>query len=721
MKKILILFILLSLVSCKENVTENVNHAPEDDEITQNVSDAASENKKAESSDDTPEEVAVIEDNEESTEDAFIEFKVMTTADVLNIRSANDIDSDLIGQVPYGEIYVVKEVLTDNENRDWYRIDFGGKDGWIAGWFTYGYYEVSTLPDFVDAIGSDRIIKLTPDMAEVDFNYDEIVNLNEHLNGRTISNVSNMIIEGDIDETVKLYTSSTASVISFEACSNIVLRGLDIGHIVNGPCNGNVVNVIDCENILIENNILFGCGRIGIDIVNSDVKVTESKIHDCYLAGFSVDLKSTLLIDNCVLTGLPSAFYDVSYSTIEDNVKINDTLIDTPIVPSPMYSDRLFIEGVGIYKMYGDYNGISLDNSICIPRGFDENASKDEIVELLKSLDVTEVSRVKAIPVADNKFGLDIEIDYNELESLSKDEIERIIKALLVKMKDSESVSYGHIFGTLSHNNKVAAKWTYNEELVLDYVYYPYTGEFLGVESIDFDKYLDEMFGIELMVRSSGIEIEILPSVLESGELIHRAAFDLVSYAGDFDEYLGTMMLLTYNQTADSLAIQIDGAVHNEMPPVSGQAQAAINDISKMQKILRETDSFTASGFEYVYKLREEDLSFVKGVIENRLSKKMQAQLQESEQLIIKDSLIYSKNGLHRAFFVYDGYEPTFIIDNKVYIYSIRDYLDPLLLVMIEEEAGYRFDSQGSYELIARDYENIDPFFKWVYTIYQYY
>ena len=106
----------------------------------------------------------------------------------------------------------------------------------------------------------------------------------------TIQNLSNLTIRAESDD-VKAHTVSArpryAHVINFENCSNIMVEGFTAGHTFEpGSCAGGVIGFNNCEDVLVNNCGLYGCGVVGIWGANTKgVQVTNSDIYECSWGG----------------------------------------------------------------------------------------------------------------------------------------------------------------------------------------------------------------------------------------------------------------------------------------------------------------------------------------------------------------------------------------------------------------------------------------------------
>ncbi len=56
----------------------------------------------------------------------------ITYKEPINVRESTDTQSKSLGQVNKGEVYKVLEIDTSKKTFYWYKIDFDGKEGWVA-------------------------------------------------------------------------------------------------------------------------------------------------------------------------------------------------------------------------------------------------------------------------------------------------------------------------------------------------------------------------------------------------------------------------------------------------------------------------------------------------------------------------------------------------------------------------------------------------------------
>ena len=151
---------------------------------------------------------------------------------------------------------------------------------------------VDSPDEFVNAIGSDRIIQLKGSTIYIS----EISSKEQGANYRfndadsddsyelVIFGVSNMKIEGLGNEPVKIITKPEyGNVLVFENCNNITIENIEAGH---GPEKGyyigGVFKIINSTNFTINKSIMYGSGIEGITAENvTGLKCNNSIIREC--------------------------------------------------------------------------------------------------------------------------------------------------------------------------------------------------------------------------------------------------------------------------------------------------------------------------------------------------------------------------------------------------------------------------------------------------------
>lgn len=105
-----------------------------------------------------------------------------------------------------------------------------------------------------------------------------------------ITGVSNLTIRGAGEDRTAVVISATpryADVLSFENCSNIHISGLTAGHSKEpGSCTGGVLCFENCQDILVENCGLFGCGTLGVTAYSTkNLQIVNNEIYECSVGG----------------------------------------------------------------------------------------------------------------------------------------------------------------------------------------------------------------------------------------------------------------------------------------------------------------------------------------------------------------------------------------------------------------------------------------------------
>ena len=113
------------------------------------------------------------------------------------------------------------------------------------------------------------------------------VDLEEVFDGTmaTIKDVKNLAIVGPYSSrfAVNIMTNPRyADVLSFKNCENLYLANMSVGHTDTGYCTGSVVMLNECDNVVIDNCDLYGCGVEGINAnYVCNLTVTNTHIRDC--------------------------------------------------------------------------------------------------------------------------------------------------------------------------------------------------------------------------------------------------------------------------------------------------------------------------------------------------------------------------------------------------------------------------------------------------------
>ena len=179
--------------------------------------------------------------------------------------------------------------------------------------------EVTTIDEFLDAIGPDRTIVLDGEnfnMTEAG-NYGgigtEYYSWEEIYDGPqlVIHDVSNLTIKAkDTDpaattlETLPRY----ANVLVFRNCDNVTVAGFTAGHTKDmGACSGGVIYLDNCENMTVEDMRLYGCGVTGVDTyMSSEINVINTEIYECSYGAAYLAVTSGIHFTDCNIHDVPS-------------------------------------------------------------------------------------------------------------------------------------------------------------------------------------------------------------------------------------------------------------------------------------------------------------------------------------------------------------------------------------------------------------------------------
>lgn len=159
----------------------------------------------------------------------------------------------------------------------------------------------------------------------------------------TIRNVSNLTIRALGDDITAHTLSATpryAHVLNFENCSGIMVEGFTAGHTIEPAyCCGGVISFRNCENTLVNNCGLYGCGVVGVWAENTvGVQVTNCDIYECSWGGiYMVSCEDVTFTGNTIrdlgetfmgqwFEGTPFMLHDTTGITINGE-KMDDNYI----------------------------------------------------------------------------------------------------------------------------------------------------------------------------------------------------------------------------------------------------------------------------------------------------------------------------------------------------------------------------------------------------------
>ena len=173
--------------------------------------------------------------------------------------------------------------------------------------------EVSNAREFLEALGSDRIIEMdyTGDYNLSQLNRNAIslakgVSWSDVFDGAelVLNGIKNLTIRGGGPEGTRaeiIIDPRYAFVMTFENCSDIVLEEIRAGHSKAGECEGGVFRFTDSSRITINWTSMYGCGTEGLVLSNtSGVKVTDSSIVDCTYYIMTVTGGRNIAFEDCM-------------------------------------------------------------------------------------------------------------------------------------------------------------------------------------------------------------------------------------------------------------------------------------------------------------------------------------------------------------------------------------------------------------------------------------
>lgn len=192
---------------------------------------------------------------------------------------------------------------------------------------------VSTVDELIAAIAPDTEIILkdgTYDLStarDYGTGWNDYYYWSEEFDGPalTISGVDNLVIRSESGDVKKCTISAVpryADVLKFKSCTNVTVSGFTAGHTVEpGYCTGGVLYYEDCDNVLVSNCGLYGCGILGVRAeFCSALAVTGCEIYECSYGGISIGNSSGIKIENCSfrdLGGDALYFYECKEITVD--------------------------------------------------------------------------------------------------------------------------------------------------------------------------------------------------------------------------------------------------------------------------------------------------------------------------------------------------------------------------------------------------------------------
>lgn len=136
--------------------------------------------------------------------------------------------------------------------------------------------------------------------------------------GLYITGVSNLTIRGTgEDHNANLISSDPryAYVLTFENCANIWVKGFTAGHSKEpGACMGGVLGFRNCQDILVEDCGLFGCGTLGVlGEQSKNMQIVNNEIYECSVGGVEFSSCKDINVDGNSFRDLGQYLYDDTY------------------------------------------------------------------------------------------------------------------------------------------------------------------------------------------------------------------------------------------------------------------------------------------------------------------------------------------------------------------------------------------------------------------------
>lgn len=167
---------------------------------------------------------------------------------------------------------------------------------------------ITTVAEFVRAIGPDRILEIAPGsfvLSEIPLGQlSPYVRVQEAFDGNelVISEVANLTLIGqDTILSRVLARPRYADVLKFENCRNLSLQNLEMAHTKDlGYCRGAVLGFTNCDTVEIDQCVLYGSGTYGIEGSNvSNLTCRETVIRDCTYGMLCFNNATNLQFESC--------------------------------------------------------------------------------------------------------------------------------------------------------------------------------------------------------------------------------------------------------------------------------------------------------------------------------------------------------------------------------------------------------------------------------------
>ncbi|MCR4622734.1 MAG: right-handed parallel beta-helix repeat-containing protein [Clostridiales bacterium] len=227
----------------------------------------------------------------------------------------------------------------------------------------YETINVSTVDEFIAAIGSDRKIVLAPGEYDLSAAKGYSRSQGEHYYWEdtygdgfalVLDTVKNLTIEGEGGaEQVSIVTRPReAAVLRLLGASGVTIDGVTVGHtILPDACQGAVINLYGCRDVQINNSVLFGCGTVGIQASECwKLKCENTLIKECTTAAMEITNSYDVTFDKCEFRdirahdGYPGLYVISTYNTTflgVYNTEIHDNYVDCLVESSNSHGVEL--------------------------------------------------------------------------------------------------------------------------------------------------------------------------------------------------------------------------------------------------------------------------------------------------------------------------------------------------------------------------------------------
>ncbi len=171
---------------------------------------------------------------------------------------------------------------------------------------------VKNATELIQALGSDRVIRLAPgryDLSGLFIVKNRFVDWVDEYDGPcpVIKGVSNLSLVGEGgpgDAAEIVIAPAYGWVLSFEACTDILISGLVIGHTKPGYCLGGVLSFARCDDVEVRDCELYGSGTYGLGLERcSRFSIRDSVVRDCTYGLATVDRCEDLYFESTVFSG----------------------------------------------------------------------------------------------------------------------------------------------------------------------------------------------------------------------------------------------------------------------------------------------------------------------------------------------------------------------------------------------------------------------------------